>query len=164
LTDLFLAFPALLLALSIEYTLGRSVVYAIIALVAVWWPSYARLFRAEALKIKQMKFIDAALLSGLPDRIILFRYVARASFNTIISYASIDVGNAILVYSILSYLGFGVQPPVPEWGSMVSAGLESFPQWWWYAIMPGVVITIVVIGAALLGDSLRDFFGGQRRS
>ena len=160
-TDLFLAFPALILALTIEATLGRSVVYAVIALVAVWWPSYARLLRGETLKIKNMKFVDAALLSGLSDFGIIARHVFRSSLNTLISYATIDLGNTILVYSILGFLGLGAQEPFPEWGTMVSEGLAYFPGWWWVSIIPGIVITVIVIGAALLGDGLRDMFAGE---
>lgn len=160
-TDLFLAFPALILALVIEATLGRSVVYAIIALIAVWWPSYSRLLRGEMLTIKSMKFIDAALLSGLSDMAIIAKHAIRSSLNTVISYATIDLGNALVVYSILSFLGLGVAPPVPEWGSLVASGLEYFPHWWWYSIFPGCVITVIVIGAALLGDGLRDLFAGE---
>jgi peptide/nickel transport system permease protein len=160
-TDLFLAFPALILALTIEATLGRNVVYAIIALVVVWWPSYARLLRGETLKIKHQKFIDAALLSGLSSFGIIVKHVFRSSLNTLISYATIDLGNTILVYSILSFLGLGVPPPAPEWGTMVASGLNYFPAQWWYSMLPGIVITIIVIGAALLGDGLRDMFAGE---
>jgi peptide/nickel transport system permease protein len=160
-TDLFLAFPALILALAIEATLGRDVAYAIIALVAVWWPSYARLLRGEALKIKNMKFVDAALLSGLSNIAIISKHVVTTSLNTLISYATIDLGNTILVYSILSFLGLGVPAPAPEWGTMVASGLNEFPQWWWYAIFPGVVIAVIVIGSALLGDGIRDLFAGE---
>jgi len=160
-TDLFLAFPALILALAIEATLGRDVTYAIIALVAVWWPSYARLVRGEALKIKSMKFIDAALLSGLSNFAIISKHVVTTSLNTLISYATIDLGNTILVYSILSFLGLGVPAPAPEWGTMVASGLNEFPQWWWYAVFPGVVIAVIVIGSALLGDGIRDLFAGE---
>jgi len=160
-TDLFLAFPALILALAIEATLGRDVTYAIIALVVVWWPSYARLVRGEALKIKSMKFVDAALLSGLSNFAIISKHVVTSSLNTLISYATIDLGNTILVYSILSFLGLGVPAPAPEWGTMVAAGLNEFPQWWWYAVLPGVVIAVIVIGSALLGDGLRDMFAGE---
>jgi peptide/nickel transport system permease protein len=160
-TDLFLAFPALILALTIEATLGRNVVYAIIALVVVWWPSYARLLRGETLKIKHQKFIDAALLSGLSSFGIIVRHVFRSSLNTLVSYATIDLGNTILVYSILSFLGLGVPAPAPEWGTMVASGLNYFPAQWWYAMLPGIVITVIVIGAALLGDGLRDMFAGE---
>ncbi|HXQ92473.1 MAG TPA: ABC transporter permease [Nitrososphaerales archaeon] len=160
-TDLFLAFPALILALTIEATLGRNVVYAIIALVVVWWPSYARLLRGETLKIKHQKFIDAALLSGLSSFGIIVKHVFRSSLNTLISYATIDLGNTILVYSILSFLGLGVPAPAPEWGTMVASGLNYFPGQWWYSMLPGIVITVIVIGAALLGDGLRDMFAGE---
>lgn len=161
-TDLFLAFPALILALVIESTLGRQAIYAIIALVVVWWPSYARLFRGEALRVKNMKFIDAARLSDLSGLEIIGRHMVRSTLNTIVSYATIDLGSSILVYSVLSFLGFGIPPPAPEWGSMVSFGLEYFPQWWWYSLMPGIVITVVVMGTALLGDGLRDVLAGEQ--
>lgn len=160
-TDLFLAFPALILALVIESTLGREAIYAVVALVVVWWPSYARLFRGEALRVKSMKFIDAARLSGLSGFEIIRRHMVRSTVNTIVSYATIDLGSSILVYSVLSFLGLGVPPPAPEWGSMVSLGLEYFPQSWWYSLLPGVVITVVVIGTALLGDGLRDVIAGE---
>jgi peptide/nickel transport system permease protein len=160
-TDLFLAFPALILALVIESTLGREVIYAIVALIAVWWPSYARLFRGETLRIKSMKFIDAALLSGLSDIGIITRHMLRSSLNTILSYATIDLGSVVVVYSILSFLGLGVSPPFPEWGTLVSIGLEYFPQSWWYSLLPGAVITLICVGAALLGDGLRDLFAGE---
>jgi peptide/nickel transport system permease protein len=160
-TDLFLAFPALILALVIEATLGRDVIYAVIALLVVWWPSYARIFRGEMLRTKHMKFIDAAMLSGLSDFSIILRHGLRSSLNTVVSYATIDLGNVILVYSILSFLGLGVAPPSPEWGTMVAQGLTYFPSSWWYSILPGVVITVIVIGAALLGDGIRDMLAGE---
>jgi peptide/nickel transport system permease protein len=159
-TDLFLAFPALILAMTIEATLGRALIYAIVALSIVWWPAYARVFRGEALRIKNMRFMDAALLSGVPDRGIMRKHIIPSSLNTVVSYATIDLGNVILVYSILSFLGFGIPAPAPEWGAMTAAGLNYFPQWWWYSILPGIVITVVVIGAALLGDGIRDILAG----
>lgn len=155
-TDLFLAFPALILAVAIEATFGRQLVFAILALVVVWWPSYARVFRGEALRIKNLRFIDAALLSGLSSGRIMTRHLIPSSLNTVLSYATIDLGNSILVYSILSFLGLGIPAPAPEWGAMTALGLSYFPQWWWYSLLPGAVITVVVMGAALLGDGLRD--------
>jgi len=161
-TDLFLAFPALILALVIEITLGREIIYAIIALIAVWWPTYARIFRSEMLRIKNMKFMDSARLSGLSGVTIIRKHAVRSSLNTIVSYATIDLGNVVLVYSILSFLGLGAPPPFPEWGTLVSLGIEFFPQNWWYSLLPGAVITLVVIGSALLGDGLRDILAGEQ--
>jgi peptide/nickel transport system permease protein len=161
LTDLFLAFPALILALVIESIFGRSATYATIAMIVVWWPSYARLFRGEMLEIKNKKFIQAAYLSGLSDREIIFSHALRSALNTITSYATIDLGNALVTYSILSFLGLGVPPPFPEWGTLVSDGLNFFPQQWWYSIIPGAVITVIVIAVALVGDGLRDLLAGE---
>ncbi len=161
-TDLFLAFPALILALVIEITLGREIIYAIIALIAVWWPTYARIFRSEMLRIKNMKFIDSARLSGISGITIIRKHAVRSSLNTLVSYATIDLGNVVLVYSILSFLGLGAPPPFPEWGTLVSLGTSYFPEAWWYSLLPGAVITLVVIGAALLGDGIRDILAGEQ--
>jgi len=161
LTDLFLAFPALILAMVIEFTLGRSVFYATIALIIVWWPTYTRLFRSEALRIKNMRFVDAAKLSGLTDFEIIRKHFLKPSLNTIVSYASVDLGNVILTYSILSFLGLGIPPPQPELGSMVSDGISYFPTYWWWSILPGLVIILIVIGTALLGDGIRDFLAKE---
>lgn len=161
-TDLFLAFPALILALVIEITLGREIIYAIIALIAVWWPTYARIFRSEMLRIKNMKFMDSARLSGLSGTTIIRKHAIRSSLNTVVSYATIDLGNVVLVYSILSFLGLGAPPPFPEWGTLVSMGIVYFPLSWWYSLLPGAVITLIVIGAALLGDGIRDILAGEQ--
>ncbi|MGC9153107.1 MAG: ABC transporter permease [Vulcanisaeta sp.] len=157
-TDMFLAFPAIILALAVEAAIGRGAINAAIALVVVWWPTYARLFRAETLKVKSQYFIDAAKLSGTGTMGIIFRHIFPNVLTPIISYATIDLGNVILAYSIISFLGFGVPPPYPEWGRLVSEGFQYFPApAWWYAIIPGVVITIVVIGLALLGDGISEY-------
>ncbi|MEM3190942.1 MAG: ABC transporter permease [Thermoplasmata archaeon] len=160
-TDLFLAFPALVLAMAIEFTIGRSIFYATLALIVVWWPTYARLFRSEALRIRNMRFVDSAILSGLSSMQIIRKHFIRPALNTIMSYATVDLGNVVLTYSILSFLGLGIPPPEPELGSMVSDGLSYFPQAWWWAILPGVVITIIVVGAALFGDGIRDYLAGE---
>ncbi|MCG2895455.1 MAG: ABC transporter permease [Vulcanisaeta sp.] len=163
LTDLFLAFPALILAMVIEATFGHGYIYAMIAMIVVWWPSYARLFRAETIRVRSMKYIDAALLSGLSRLEIIRRHIIRPALNTILPYATLDLGNVILFYSMLSFLGLGQQPPLPEWGSMVALGLEYFPRWWWYSVMPGLVILVIAIATALVGDGLRDVIGGEER-
>jgi ABC-type dipeptide/oligopeptide/nickel transport systems, permease components len=163
LTDLFLAFPALILAMVIEATFGHGYIYAMVAMIVVWWPSYARLFRAETIRVRSMKYIDAALLSGLSRLEIIRRHIIRPALITILPYATLDLGNVILFYSMLSFLGLGQQPPLPEWGSMVALGLEYFPRWWWYSIMPGLVILIIAVATALVGDGLRDVIGGEER-
>ncbi|MGC8607995.1 MAG: ABC transporter permease [Vulcanisaeta sp.] len=157
-TDMFLAFPAIILALAVEAAIGRGAINAAIALMVVWWPTYARLFRAETLRVKTQYFIDAARLSGSSTISIVFRHIFPNVLTPVISYATIDLGNVILSYSIISFLGFGVPPPYPEWGRLVSEGFQYFPApAWWYAIIPGVVITIVVIGLALLGDGISEY-------
>ncbi|KUO79913.1 MAG: ABC transporter permease [Vulcanisaeta sp.] len=160
-TDMFLAFPAIILALAVEAAIGRGAINAAIALVVVWWPTYARLFRAETLRVKTQYFIDAAKLSGTRTMRLIFRHIFPNVLTPIVSYATIDLGNVILAYSIISFLGFGVPPPYPEWGRLVSEGFQYFPApAWWYAIIPGVIITIVVIGLALLGDGISEFITG----
>lgn len=161
LTDMFLAFPALVLAMVIEFTLGRSLLYATLALIVVWWPVYARLFRAEALRIKNKRFVDSAVLSGLSSLQIIRSHFLRPALNTIVSYATVDLGNVILTYSILSFLGLGIPPPSPELGAMVANGLNYFPQDWSWSILPGIVIVIIVAGTALFGDGVRDYLSGD---
>ena len=157
-TDMFLAFPAIILALAVEAAIGRGAINAAIALMVVWWPTYARLFRAESLRVKTQYFVDAAKLSGTSTTGILFRHIFPNVLTPIISYATIDLGNVVLAYSIISFLGFGVPPPYPEWGRLVSEGFQYFPApAWWYAIIPGVIITIVVIGLALFGDGISEY-------
>jgi peptide/nickel transport system permease protein len=163
LTDIFLSFPPLVLAMSVAIALGPGVNQAILALLAVWWPWYARLGRAEALTIKENLFVEAARLSGLSGASIVLRHILPHVMPTILAYATVDVGNAILTSAVLSYVGLGVQPPLPEWGRMTLEGQDYLSTAWWYALAPGFALFTIAVAFSLLGDSLRDYLDPRLR-
>lgn len=164
LTDIFLAFPALILAMAISATLGASLQNALIAIATVWWPWYARLARGQVLAIRNMEYVQAARAVGAkPGRIIL-KHILPNALGPVIVQGTLDVGNTILLTASLSFIGLGAQPPTPEWGAMVSTGRLYFLSYWWVPTMPGLAILICVIGFNLLGDAIRDFVDVRQRA
>ena len=157
LTDLFLAFPPLVLAMAVAAALGRGLTNAMIAITFTWWPWYARLVRGQVLVAKQKLYVEAARSIGLSDFLILFRHVLPNCFPPVLVQASLDIGYAILVTSSLSFIGLGAVPPTPEWGAMVSEGRRFIMDQYWYSLFPGLAIMVTVLGFNLLGDGLRDF-------
>ena len=155
-TDVIFALPALVIAMAIGVTLGPGVTNMMVALMIIWWPSYARLARGEALKVAHQNYIEAARLSGFGTAKILFKHVFRNIIVTMIVYATLDIGTVILVYAGLSYLGLSVRPPQPDWGEMVSTYQDYLITAPWLPVIPGFVIALGVIGFSLLGDGLRD--------
>jgi len=160
-TDAFLAVPALVLAIAIGFVVGTGFSSVLIALMIVWWPTYARFFRAQALALKNRGYVDEAKLSGVGSGRILLRHIIPNSIDPIIAYATLDIGNVILTYSALAFLGIGVQPPVPEWGAMAFNGLSYFPQSWWWSLFPGLIILAVVIAFTVVGDRVQDLISGR---
>ncbi|MBO3768699.1 MAG: ABC transporter permease [Thermoproteota archaeon] len=161
LTDIFFSFPSIILAIAIAAVLGPGVRNAAIAITATWWPTYVRLARAETLRIKSLEFVEAAKVSNLSSYQIVLKHIIPNILPTIITYATLDLGGVILTYAGLSYFGLGAQPPLPEWGSEVFAGQDYLVVAPWWPIFPGLVIAIVSIGFALLGDGVRDAFSKQ---
>jgi peptide/nickel transport system permease protein len=161
LTDAFLALPALVLAIAIGFLVGSGFGSVLVALTIVWWPTYARFFRGQALALKNRGFVDEAKLSGVGSGRILLKHIIPNSVDPIIAYATLDIGNVILTYSALAFLGIGVQPPLPEWGAMAFEGLSYLPQVWWWSLFPGVVILIIVISFTLVGDRVQDLISGR---
>jgi peptide/nickel transport system permease protein len=155
-TDIFFAFPGLILAMAIAAALGPSLQNALIAIIAVTWPVYARLVRGQVLALKRREFIDAARVVGASEARILFRHVLPNSLAPLLVQASFDLGGAILSVAGLSFIGFGAQPPIPEWGVMISEGRNYMATQWWLASFPAITILLVVAGFNLLGDGLRD--------
>jgi len=155
-TDVFLAFPGLVLALAIASALGPSIFNSILALAPVWWPSYTRLARGEALTVKSRQFVEASRASGQTVRHIIFKHIIPNILPVLLVYATLDIGNVILVFSVLSFIGLGAQPPLPEWGLLTSQGEQYLASAPWYPIAPAIAILIVAIGFSLLGDGLRD--------
>jgi peptide/nickel transport system permease protein len=153
-TDVFLAFPSLILALAVAAALGPSLVNAVIAIGAVWWPWYARLARSQTLRIRSQPFIAAAVVSGARSRHILPNHILRNTMSPVIVQMSLDVGYAILTLAGLSFIGLGAQPPTPEWGSMISVGRDYYLTQWWFVTFPGLALLLTVAGFILLSDGL----------
>lgn len=154
-TDMFLAFPSLILAMAVAATLGPNTLNAVIAIGVTWWPWYARLVRGQTLKLKHQPFIEAAQVAGGRPRFIIVRHILRNVWSPIIVQASLDIGYAILTLAGLSFIGLGAQPPAPEWGSMIAVGRDYYLVQWWIVTFPGLAIVLAVLAFTLLGDSLQ---------
>jgi len=155
--DLVFAFPPIILAMVVAAVLGRGLRNAALAIVVVAWPSYARVVRGLVLSVGDSEYVQSARLLGAPARRALFRDVLPNVAGPVLVLATLDLANAILLLSGLSFLGLGAQPPQAEWGSMVATGTQYF-QWWWMGTFPGLAIFTVVLAFNFLGDSLRDVF------
>jgi peptide/nickel transport system permease protein len=162
-TDLFLAFPALILAAAIAATLGPSLTNTMLALSTVFWPWYARLVRGQVLSLREREFILSARVAGASTSRIVFRHLLRNVMPLVIVQASLDVGYAILFTSSLSFLGLGAQPPTPEWGAMMTDARGFLRDFWWYPTFPGLALAFTVVGFNLLGDGLRDWLDPRLR-
>jgi len=155
-TDIFLAFPRLILALAFVAALGPGIENAVIAIAITSWPPYARIARAETLTIRQADYISAVkLLGASPVRIVL-RHVMPMCVPSVIVRVTLDMAGIILTAAGLGFLGLGAQPPMPEWGAMIAAGRAYVLDQWWVAAAPGAAIFIVSLAFNLLGDGLRD--------
>ena len=157
-TDIFLAFPRLVLALAFAAALGPGIENAVIAISLTAWPPYARIARAETVTIARSDFIAAAVLQGASTARILFRHIVPLCLSSLIVRLTLDMAGIILTAAGLGFLGLGAQPPTAEWGAMVSAGRDVILDQWWVATIPGFAIFIVSLGFNLLGDGLRDVF------
>lgn len=155
-TDIFLAFPRLVLALAFVAALGPGIENAIIAIAITAWPPYARLARAETLTIRNADFIHAVRLQGGSAARILLRHIVPLCLSSVIVRVTLDMAGIILTAAGLGFLGLGAQPPSPEWGTMIAAGRRFLIDQWWVAAMPGIAIFVVSLGFNLLGDGLRD--------
>lgn len=157
-TDVFLAFPRLVLALAFAAALGPGIENAVIAISLTAWPPYARIARAETITIARSDFIQVVVLQGASTLRILFRHIVPLCMSSVIVRLTLDMAGIILTAAGLGFLGLGAQPPTPEWGAMVSAGREVILDQWWVATIPGIAIFVVSLGFNLLGDGLRDVF------
>ncbi len=155
-TDVFLAFPYLILAMSFSAALGPSLVNAMMALSIVWWPLYTRVVRGQALSVRESTYVEAARSRGASRFSIMFRHILPNCLSPILVTFTLDMGAIITATAALSFLGFGAQPPLPEWGRMVSDGRRYLLQAWWVSMFPGFAIALTVLGFNLLGDGVRD--------
>ena len=157
-TDIFLAFPRLVLALAFAAALGPGIENAVIAISLTAWPPYARIARSETVTIARSDFIQAVVLQGASTWRILFRHIVPLCLSSVIVRLTLDMAGIILTAAGLGFLGLGAQPPTAEWGAMVSSGRDVILDQWWVATIPGIAIFIVSLGFNLLGDGLRDVF------
>src|SRR3712207_2836825 len=155
-TDIFLAFPRLILALAFVAALGPGIENAVIAIAITSWPPYARIARAETLMIRNSDFIAAVKLQGASTPRIIFGHVVPLCISSVIVRVTLDMAGIILTAAGLGFLGLGAQPPSPEWGAMVATGRNYLIDQWWVAAVPGLAIFVVSLGFNLLGDGLRD--------
>jgi peptide/nickel transport system permease protein len=161
-TDVFLAFPALLLALVLAAVLPPSLTTVTIVIAATWWPWYTRLIRGQAASVAGRPYVEACRALGISRRRIIFRHILPNSITPLIVQISLDVGGVILTASALSFLGLGAQDPTPDWGLMVASGQAYFTTAWWLVTFPGLAILITAFGFNLLGDGLRDQLDPRR--
>ena len=163
LADVMLALPLILVALVFVVTVGQSF-SIIVAVLALWiWPRFARMVRAESLKLRGMEYVSSALVSGASGPRIMAKHLFPGVMNTVIVLATLQVGIVILLEAILSFLGAGVPPPTPAWGSMVADGRDRIATAWWISTIPGLAITLTVLALNLFGDWLRDAFDPSLR-
>lgn len=158
LSDIFIAFPGLVLAMAIAAALGPSLSHAMIAISVVWWPGYARLVRSAVLTIKEQDYVTASRAIGGSDLHILIRHILPNILIPLLVQMTNDVGPALVTSSSLSFIGMGAQPPTPEWGSMVSQGRNYILDYWWISTFPGIAILITVMAFNSLGESIRRAF------
>jgi peptide/nickel transport system permease protein len=161
-TEVFMAFPTIILAMAIAAALGPSIVNAMIALVVVSWPNYARVVRGLVISVKVNEYVTATQALGASHRYVLLRTVLPNCLSSIIVLGTLDFGNAVLLFAGLSFLGLGPEPSSPEWGRMVSDGINSFDQWW-MSLFPGMALFTLVMAFNFIGDSIRDLADPRTR-
>lgn len=162
-TDIFLGFPSLLLAIVISAFLGPNLNNATLAIALSWWPWYTRIVRGQAVSLKERQFVKASQALGAPSGSIIIKHIVPNCIAPIIVQASMDIGGVILTIASLSFLGLGAQAPTPEWGLMVSTSRNYFLNAWWYSIFPGLAIFFTVLIFNLLGDGLREILDPRTR-
>jgi peptide/nickel transport system permease protein len=161
-TDIFMAFPRLVLALALVAALKPGIENAILAIAVTTWPPYARIARAETITLRRSEFILAAQLQGASMFRILRRHIVPLCLSSVIVRLTLDMAGVILTAAGLGFLGLGAQPPIPEWGAMVASGRQFIIDQWWVATIPGIAIFLVSLGFNLLGDGLRDVLDPKR--
>ena len=162
-SEMIQSFPPLILAMVIAAALGPNISNSILAMAVIWWPNYARLTRSIVISLKSNDYVTASRVLGATHTRILGKELLPNSIGSMVVMCTLDLGNAILMFSGLSFLGLGVQPPVAEWGYMVSDGVRATANWW-VATFPGLAIFSVAIGANFIGDGLRDYLDPKMRT
>ena len=161
-TELFMAFPTIILAMAVTAALGPEIRNAVLALIIVRWTNYARLTRGLIIEAKTHEYVDAARALGAKPPYLLFKTLLPNTIAPVVVYGSLDIGNAILLFAGLSFLGLGPEPSSPEWGRMISIGIHFFDQWWMW-LFPGLAIASLVMAFNFIGDGLRDMLDPRTR-
>jgi peptide/nickel transport system permease protein len=162
-TDIFLAFPRLILALAFVAAIGPGIKNAVIAIALTTWPPYARVARAETLALREADFVNAARLQGAGARRIILHQIVPLCLPSVIVRLTLDMSGIIITAAGLGFLGLGAQPPSPEWGAMIASGRRFILDQWWVAFFPGMAICVAGLGFNLLGDGLRDVLDPKQR-
>jgi peptide/nickel transport system permease protein len=161
--ELVQAFPTIILAMVISAALGPSLFHTLLAMVIIWWPNYARVMRSMVLQVRSNEYVEASRSLGASNFRVFYHEILPNSIGSIIVLATVDFGNAILLFSGLSFLGLGSPPPTPEWGAMVYDG-SNYLMNWWIATFPGLGILTMSMGANFIGDGVRDFLDPKLRN
>jgi peptide/nickel transport system permease protein len=156
LTDLFLAFPGIVLALAIAAALGPGLPTVVAAVAVVSWPWYSRLMRSQVVSVRTREYVEAGRALGAGNLHLLLRHVLPNSLTPVLTQATMDIGYTLLTIAGLSFLGLGAQPPTPEWGAILSVGRSYVTDQWWYSTFPGLAIFLAVTGFVFLGDGIRE--------
>ena len=159
-TDVFLAFPYLILAIAIASAVGPGLTTVVVALTAVWWPGYARMVRGQVLALKELPFVEGARASGTSTMMILFRHLLPHLIPQLSARVSMDVGYAVLALTGLSFLGLGAQPPTPELGAIIADAHSHLLVAWWYTTLPGLFVLAAVLSSMVVSD----WFEGRNQS
>ncbi len=162
LTELFMAFPFIILAMAVTAALGPDIRNAVLALSAVWWPRYARILRGLVLEVKSQEYVEAAHSAGAGGAYVLFRTILPNCIAPAVILATLDIGTAVISFAALSFIGLGPEPSSPEWGRMVSIGIDFFDHWWMW-LFPGLAIASLVMAFNFIGDGLRDILDPRLR-
>ena len=163
LVDVQLSFPFMALALSIAAVLGASLTGIVLTLAISSWVLYARLVRGETMSMKRQEFVDAARAVGASSSWIVFRHVLPNVLGPAIALASLEAGRLIVAESSLSFLGYGIQPPIPAWGNMLAEGKDYMAKAWWLTVLPGVAVSLTCLATSLLGDWLTEVLDPRQR-
>lgn len=163
-TDIFLAFPGVVLALAIAAALGRGLTSAMLAIAAVWWPTYARLTRGQVLAIKNNAYVDAARSLGASHTRIIVSHILRNGIAPVLVQLTLDMGNVLVTFAGLSFLGLGAEIGTPEWGAMVNEGQQYLLTNWWLSTFPGLAIFLTALILNLLGDTIQELLAPSMAS
>lgn len=162
-TDIFLSFPPLLIAIVVVSFLGPSLNNAVLAIVIAWWPWYTRVTRAQVIALRERPFVKASKCIGTSDWVIMFSHILPNTLAPLIIQASMDLGGVIMTSASLSFIGLGAQPPMPEWGLIISSARTYLLTAWWYSMFPGIAILLTVLSFNLVGDGLREVLDPRTR-